>query len=41
MKRIYEYLMRPKTGLAVIVKKGQHLRIIDLEGKHRRGEYIP
>lgn len=25
--------MPPKTGLAVVVKKGQHLRVIDLEGK--------
>lgn len=33
MKKIFERIMPGKSGLAVEVKKGQHLRIIDLEGK--------
>jgi len=33
MKKIHEKVMPPKSGLAVVVKKGQHLRVIDLEGK--------
>jgi uncharacterized protein YcgI (DUF1989 family) len=33
MKKIYEYVMPPKTGVAVEVKTGQHLRVTDLEGK--------
>jgi len=33
MEKIYEQIMPPKTGLAVEVKHGQHLRVIDLEGK--------
>lgn len=33
MRLVFEKVMPPKTGLAVVVKKGQHLRIIDLEGK--------
>ena len=33
MKLIFEQVMPPKTGLAVIVKQGQHLRVNDLEGK--------
>ena len=33
MKRVFERVLPPKTGLAVEVKRGQHLRIIDLEGK--------
>ena len=33
MKPTFEKVMPPKTGLAVIVKTGQHLRVIDLEGK--------
>jgi uncharacterized protein YcgI (DUF1989 family) len=30
---VLEQVMPPKTGLAVIVKRGQHLRVTDLEGK--------
>ena len=33
MKRVFEKVLPPKTGLAVAVKTGQHLRVIDLEGK--------
>lgn len=33
MKKIYEKIILGKSGLAVEVKKGQHLRVIDLEGK--------
>lgn len=33
MNHIHEHVMPPKTGHAVLVKKGQHLRITDLEGK--------
>ena len=33
MKKIFEKIISPKTGLAVVVKKGQHLRVIDIEGK--------
>ena len=33
MRLVYERIMPPKTGLAVEVKQGQHLRVIDLEGK--------
>ncbi|MDI7258484.1 MAG: urea carboxylase-associated family protein [Thermodesulfobacteriota bacterium] len=33
MKKVFEQVMPGKSGLAVEVKKGQHLRIIDLEGK--------
>jgi uncharacterized protein YcgI (DUF1989 family) len=33
LKKIFEKVMPPKTGLAVVVKKGQHLRVIDIEGK--------
>lgn len=33
MKKIFEEIIPPKRGLAVEVKDGQHLRIIDLEGK--------
>jgi len=33
MSTIHEHVMPPKTGHAVTVKKGQHLRITDLEGK--------
>ena len=33
MKLIFEKVMPPKTGLAVTVKTGQHLRVIDLEGQ--------
>jgi uncharacterized protein YcgI (DUF1989 family) len=33
MKLVYEHTLPPKTGLAVEVKQGQHLRVIDLEGK--------
>lgn len=33
MKRCFEGVMPPGTGLAVEVKQGQHLRVIDLEGK--------
>lgn len=33
MRVVFEKIMPPKTGLAVVVKTGQHLRVIDLEGK--------
>lgn len=33
MNQIHEHVMPPKSGHAVEVKKGQHLRITDLEGK--------
>lgn len=33
MRLVFEKVMPPKTGLAVVVEQGQHLRIIDLEGK--------
>jgi uncharacterized protein YcgI (DUF1989 family) len=33
MKKVFERIMPGKSGLAVEVKKGQNLRIIDLEGK--------
>lgn len=32
MKMVYEQVMPPASGLAVDVKKGQHLRIINVEG---------
>jgi uncharacterized protein len=33
MKRILEHVIPPKLGYALVVTRGQHLRIIDLEGK--------
>lgn len=33
MKSILDQVMPPKSGLAIVVKKGQHLRVTDLEGK--------
>ena len=33
MKVVFEQVLPPKTGLAITVKRGQHLRVIDLEGK--------
>jgi uncharacterized protein YcgI (DUF1989 family) len=33
MKLLHEHVMEPKTGHAVVVKKGQHWRVTDLEGK--------
>jgi uncharacterized protein YcgI (DUF1989 family) len=33
MERIHEHVMAPKSGHAVTVKKGQHLRITDIEGR--------
>ena len=33
MEKILEQVMPPKTGLAVAVKQGQHLRVTDLEGQ--------
>jgi uncharacterized protein len=33
MKRIVEHVIPPKLGYALVVKKGQTLRITDLEGK--------
>ena len=33
MRKVLEKVMPPKTGLAVEVKQGEHLRVIDLEGK--------
>ena len=33
MKKVYEEVIPPKSGLAVEVKQGRHIRIIDVEGK--------
>src|SRR5256712_11981153 len=33
MRTVFEEVIPPKRGLAVTVKKGQHLRVTDLEGK--------
>jgi uncharacterized protein len=33
MKRILEHVIPPKLGYGLVVKRGQHLRVIDLEGK--------
>ena len=33
MRKIFEKVVPGKSGVAVEVKKGQHLRVIDLEGK--------
>ncbi len=33
MSIIYEKILPPKTGLAVVVQRGQFLRVTDLEGK--------
>lgn len=33
MQKIFEQVITPKSGLALVVKRGQHLRVIDLEGK--------
>ena len=33
MKRIVEHVIPPKRGHGLVVTRGQHLRIIDLEGK--------
>jgi uncharacterized protein YcgI (DUF1989 family) len=33
MQKVHEHVMPPKTGHAVEVTQGQHLRITDLEGK--------
>jgi len=33
MRTVFEQVIPPKRGLAVTVKKGQHLRVTDLEGK--------
>ncbi len=33
MNRILEHVLPPKLGFALIVKKGQTLRVTDLEGK--------
>jgi uncharacterized protein YcgI (DUF1989 family) len=33
MRKVHEQILAPKSGLALLVKKGQHLRLIDLEGK--------
>jgi uncharacterized protein YcgI (DUF1989 family) len=33
MPRVFERVMPGKSGLAVEIKKGQHLRVVDLEGK--------
>lgn len=33
MRKVFEQIMPGKTGLAVEVKKDQHLRVIDVEGK--------
>jgi hypothetical protein len=33
MKLVHEHVMPPKTGHAVVLRKGQHWRVTDLEGK--------
>jgi uncharacterized protein len=33
MKRILEHMIPPKLGYGLALKRGQHLRVIDLEGK--------
>src|SRR5918911_4392427 len=33
MKQVHEHVMAPKSGHALTVKQGQHLRITDIEGK--------
>lgn len=33
MTAVFEHVMPPKSGLAVIVRTGQHLRVTDLEGQ--------
>lgn len=33
MRRLFEQVIPPKTGLAVLVKAGQHLRVTGIEGK--------
>ena len=33
MRNVLERVMPPRTGLAVEVKQGQHLRVVDLEGQ--------
>ena len=33
MKLIHEQVLPPKTGVAVTVRQGEHIRVIDLEGK--------
>src|SRR5437879_13342398 len=33
MRTVFEQVIPPKRGLAVTVKKSQHLRVTDLEGK--------
>ncbi|MEY2535892.1 MAG: uncharacterized protein QOF29_3802, partial [bacterium] len=33
MKVVHEHVMAPKSGHAVTVRKGQHLRITDIEGR--------
>ena len=33
MKRILDHVIPPKLGFGLVVKKGQSLRVIDLEGK--------
>jgi uncharacterized protein YcgI (DUF1989 family) len=30
---IFDRVLPPKSGLAITIKKGDHLRVIDLEGK--------
>ena len=33
MRVVFEQVIPPKRGLAVRVRKGQHLRVTDLEGQ--------
>jgi len=33
MRTVFEQVIPPKRGLALTVKKGQHLRVTDLEGQ--------
>ena len=37
MKRILEHVIPPKLGYGLVVKRGQHLRVIDLVRKGRIG----
>jgi uncharacterized protein YcgI (DUF1989 family) len=33
MKRILEHVIPPKLGYGLLLEEGQHLRVVDLEGK--------
>ena len=38
MRKVFERIIAGKSGLAVEIKKGQCLRVIDLEGKQDQSE---